>query len=82
MGNQVMTVLERIPIGTDNCRTSGGAFHSFGKRGIIKTRRQSSGCSSSSPAPDMDVDFLAYVGHMNNLIAMAEEAMLHGIIYT
>ena len=34
-----------------------------------------------SPAPDRDVDFLAYVGHMNNLTAMAEEAVLHDLIY-
>ena len=34
------------------------------------------------PAPDRDVDFLAYVGHMNNLTAMAEEAVLHDLIYT
>ena len=33
------------------------------------------------PAPDRDVDFLAYVGHMNNLTAMAEEAVLHDLIY-
>ncbi len=34
------------------------------------------------PAPDRDVDFLAHVGHMNNLSAMAEEAVLHDLIYT
>lgn len=33
------------------------------------------------PAPDRDVDFLAYVGHMNNLTAMAEEAALQDLIY-
>ena len=33
------------------------------------------------PAPDRDVDFLAYVGHMNNLTAMAEEAVLLDLIY-
>lgn len=33
------------------------------------------------PAPDRDVDFLAYVGHMNNLTAMAEEAVLRDLIY-
>ena len=33
------------------------------------------------PAPDRDVDFLAYVGHMNNLTAMAEEAVLYDLIY-
>jgi len=33
------------------------------------------------PAPDRGVDFLAYVGHMNNLTAMAEEAALQDLIY-
>ena len=33
------------------------------------------------PAPDRDVDFLTYVGHINNLTAMAEEAVLHDLIY-
>ena len=33
------------------------------------------------PAPNRDVDFLAYVGHMNNLTAMAEEAVLYDLIY-
>ena len=33
------------------------------------------------PAPDRDVDFLAYVGHMNSLTAIAEEAVLHDLIY-
>ena len=33
------------------------------------------------PALDRDVDFLAYVGHMNNLTAIAEEAILHDLIY-
>ena len=33
------------------------------------------------PAPDRDVDFLAYVGHMNNLTAMAEEVVLHDLVY-
>ena len=33
------------------------------------------------PAPDRDVDFLAYVGHMNNLTGMAEETVLHDLIY-
>ena len=36
----------------------------------------------TNPAPDRDVDFLAYVGHMNNLTAMAEETVLHDLIYT
>ena len=34
-----------------------------------------------SPAPDRDVDFLAYVGHLNNLTTMAEETVLHDLIY-
>ena len=34
------------------------------------------------PAPDRDEDFLSYVGHMNNLTAMAEETVLHDLIYT
>jgi hypothetical protein len=33
------------------------------------------------PAPDRDVDFLAYVGHINNLTAMAEETALRDLIY-
>jgi hypothetical protein len=33
------------------------------------------------PAPDRGVDFLAYVGHLNNLTTMAEEAVLHDLIY-
>ena len=33
------------------------------------------------PAPNRDVDFLAYVGHMNSLPAMAEEAILRDFIY-
>lgn len=33
------------------------------------------------PAPDRNVDFLAYVGHMNNLTAMAEEAVIHDLIF-
>ena len=33
------------------------------------------------PAPDRDTDFLAYVGHINNLTAMAEEVVLHDLIY-
>ena len=33
------------------------------------------------PAPDRDVGFLAYVGHMNNLTATVEEAVLHDLIY-
>ena len=34
------------------------------------------------PAPDRDTDFLAYVGHMNNLTAMAEETVLQDMIYS
>ncbi len=34
-----------------------------------------------SPAPDRNVDFLAYVGHLNNLTTMAEETVLHDLIY-
>lgn len=34
------------------------------------------------PAPDRDVDFLAYVGYMNSLIAMAEDTVLRDLIYT
>lgn len=33
------------------------------------------------PAPNRDEDFLAYVGHMNSLTAMAEEAVLQDLIY-
>jgi len=33
------------------------------------------------PAPDRGVDFLAYVGHLNNLTTMAEEIVLHDLIY-
>ena len=33
------------------------------------------------PAPDRGVDFLAYVGHLNNLTTMAEEILLHDLIY-
>lgn len=33
------------------------------------------------PAPDRDVDFLAHVGHMNNLTSMAEEIVTHDLIY-
>ncbi len=33
------------------------------------------------PAPDRGVDFLAYVGHLNNLTTMAEETVLHDLIY-
>ena len=33
------------------------------------------------PAPDRDVDFVAYVGHINNLTAMAEETALRNLIY-
>ena len=33
------------------------------------------------PAPNRNEDFLAYVGHMNNLTAMAEEAVLQDLIY-
>jgi hypothetical protein len=33
------------------------------------------------PAPYRDVDFLAYVGHLNNLTTMAEETVLHDLIY-
>ena len=33
------------------------------------------------PAPNRDVDFLTYVGHMNSLTAMAEEAVLRDLIY-
>lgn len=32
-------------------------------------------------APDRGVDFLAYVGHLNNLTTMAEETVLHDLIY-
>ena len=32
-------------------------------------------------APDRDADFLAYVGHMNSLTAIAEETVLHDLIY-
>lgn len=31
--------------------------------------------------PDRGVDFLAYVGHLNNLTTMAEETVLHDLIY-
>lgn len=34
------------------------------------------------PAPDRDIDFLAYVGHMNSLTAMAEDTVLRDLIYT
>ena len=33
------------------------------------------------PAPDRDVDSLAYVGHINNLTAMAEETALRDLIF-
>ena len=33
------------------------------------------------PEPARDIDFLAYVGHMNSLTAMAEETVLHDLIY-
>ena len=33
------------------------------------------------PAPDRSVDHLAYVAHMNSLTAMAEETVLHDLIY-
>ena len=32
------------------------------------------------PAPDRSVDFLGYVGHINNLTAMAEEAVLRDLV--
>ena len=34
-----------------------------------------------SPTPDRDVDSLAFVGHLNNLTTMAEETVLHDLIY-
>ncbi len=33
------------------------------------------------PAPNRDVIFLAYVGNMNSLTSMAEETVLHDLIY-
>ena len=33
------------------------------------------------PAPDRSLDHLAYVAHMNSLTAMAEETVLHDLIY-
>ena len=33
------------------------------------------------PAPDRSVDHLAYVAHMNSLTAMAEETILHDLIF-
>ena len=33
------------------------------------------------PASDRSVDHLAYVAHMNNLTAIAEETVLHDLIY-
>ena len=35
----------------------------------------------SYPAPDRSLDHLAYVAHMNSLTAMAEEMVLHDLIY-
>ena len=34
------------------------------------------------PAPDQSADHLAYVAHMNSLTAMAEETVLHDLVYS
>ena len=34
-----------------------------------------------NPAPDKEIDPMGWVGHMNNLLAMAEEMVLTDLIY-
>ena len=34
------------------------------------------------PAPDQSADYLAYVAHMNSLTAMADETVLHDLVYS
>ena len=35
-----------------------------------------------NPAPDKEMDAMAWVGHMNMLKAMAEEVVVREVIYT
>lgn len=40
------------------------------------------GLLEKNPAPDKEMDAMAWVGHMNMLKAMAEEVLIREIIYT